>query len=92
MNMMPRLRGNAIEVEGGWGWQFCVTFMGDGDEGLTIESKEVFKTKDVAIADMKRAIKEACDAIQESAQGHATGEYIDMKTNKLRKWDGSSEH
>lgn len=90
--MLPRLQGNAIQAEGGWSWQYFITFMGDGNEGLRVESTQFFTTKEDAIADMKKAMQEACNVIQEKLMGRVTGEYIDMKTNDLRRWDGSDQN
>ncbi len=90
--LLPRFQGNAIEVEGGWGWVMWITILGDNSDPLSLESNNVFATKELAIEDMKIAVKNGCDAIQEKIMGFANGEYIDMKSNETLKWDRSKHN
>lgn len=88
--LMPRFRGNAIEIENGWSWEVWVTIFGNNDDGIMMHANNTFSTKALAIEDMKIAIKLACDDLQKKFMGEANGEYIDMKTNETLKWDTSN--
>jgi len=91
-NFLPRFRGIALEVEGGWSWEACVTFLGDNENILSFKSSNIFSTKEEAIKDMKEAIRIGCDAIQEKFMGEVTGNYIDMKTNETLNWNKSKQN
>jgi len=93
MILMPRFRGSAIQQDDGWSWEMLVTFMGDGDEGNVFGSKKTFKTKKEAIIDLKKAIQDAIKVVKVSIGDAISDEnYIDMNTNKIRRWDKKDEN
>jgi hypothetical protein len=92
MNLLPRFRGKAFEVNGGWTWEVWVTLIGNNEDGFMMYAQNLFSTKELAIDDMKIAIKLGCDTIQEKIMGHSNGEYIDMKSNETLKWDKSKHN
>ena len=84
----PRFRGNALEVNEKWGWELLITFMGDGDEGISLGSNNLFDTKEQAIADLKSAIQHCTKEIAKfMGMEYDHGKYIDMNTNKIRSFD-----
>lgn len=87
MDLLPRFRGNAVELENGWGWECIVTPFGSNEEIISFRANDVFPDKEAAIKDMMKAIKLACDDLQEKFMGESNGTYIDMKTNETLKWD-----
>jgi hypothetical protein len=87
MKLLPRFRGSAFEEKDGWSWEVCMTTLGDNDDPFYFSSNVIFPTKEIAIEDMKVAIKLACDEIQRKVMGKVTGEYIDMKTNETMNWN-----
>jgi hypothetical protein len=91
---IPRFQGKAIKVKGGWTWECFVTTLGSGDEFFGFNSKQIFKTKQEAIDDLKEAIQDAIKqlAVNMPGSGISLNQYIDMKTNKTRLWDKSDEH
>jgi len=90
LDLMPRFRGAAFEIDNAWSWEVIVTVFGDNDGGFMFKAKNTFSSKHLAIEDMKNAIKLACDDLQKNFMGAATGEYIDVKTNETLKWDTSN--
>lgn len=88
---IPRFRGKAIEKKGGWGWEFIVSFLGS-DDGECFATKDVFKTKNEALADMKLVMKSTIQFLSEHIPEINPETYIDMKTNSTRRWDKSDEH
>jgi len=92
--MLPRFQGSAIECEGGWTWELYVSIFGAGDSADKWCTHSVFTTKEAAIDDMKKAIHGAINHIAElnPELGIEPNQYIDLKMNATRKWDGSNEH
>ena len=88
--MMPRFRGRAFETNGFWSWEIFVSILGDNENIFDIQANKVFPTKELALEDLKIAVKKCCDIAQETIMGKSNGEYIDLKTNETLKWDTSS--
>lgn len=84
---IPRFQGNAIEKDGGWSWILWITMLGDNNDPMTVETKDIFPTKELAIDDLMKAVKLGCDVFQKKFMGGSSGEYIDMKSNETLKWN-----
>ena len=90
MSIPIRFQGRSIETEGGWSWELMVSMLGD-DNGECFATKNIFKTKDEAIVDLKAAIQSAIKCLSENMPQINPDNYIDMKTNSIRRWDKKDE-
>ena len=90
---IPRFSGRAIKVGKKWKWEFIVSMLGE-EEGQLFGSTKSFNTKEEAIVSLRAAIQDGIKhlAAQIPDMGISTDNYIDMKTNSTRRWDGGNEH
>jgi hypothetical protein len=91
---IPRYRGIAFEVDNKWKYKFRVTLLGDDDEFHEFVSKDLFKSKEEAIDALNIEIQRAIKVLHEEHPELKINpdNYIDMKTNKTRRWDKKDEH
>jgi len=93
-DFIPRFRGNAIEVEGGFIYEIYVSILGGGDICEAFRSHDTYPDKQTAIDAMK---KEVQFMIQSLAKGNpefgiCTENYIDMNSNEILKWNRSKHN
>ncbi len=90
---IPRFTGRSYEENGKWKWEFCISMLGD-EGGDMYGSRHSYDTKEKAIRALKLAIQDAINLLAKDFPelGINAGQYIDMKTNQTRRWDGRDEH
>ena len=84
--ILPRISGSAVETDGGWKWEAIVSELGS-DYGKGYSTKEVFKTKQEAINDLRNFAKFICDEFIKAVGGENNGKYFDLNSKESRKWD-----
>lgn len=90
---IPRFSGRAFEEGDRWKWEFCISMLGD-DRGDMYGSRHSYATKEDAVKALKLAIQDAISLLAKDfpEMNINAGQYIDMKTNQTRRWDGRDEH
>lgn len=76
---------------GKWFFEMWFTTIGGGD-GDSLGIFGPWETEKEAQAELRRASQLACETVQEKIEGKPSGQYVDMKTNTVRRWDRSDEH
>lgn len=91
--IIPRFRGRAFEIEGGWSWEMLLTAIGH-DQGHHFKCQKVFKTKDEAIKSLKDHVKDSVKLLSEEMPelNISAATYVDMQTDEIRRWDKLDEH
>ncbi len=91
--MMPRFRGTAIEVEGGWSWEVLISPV-NSNEGDIYTTKEIYKNRSDAIKGINEFVKVAMEVLSEQNPelNINPNNYYDMKINETKAWDKSDEH
>jgi hypothetical protein len=90
--MNPRFTGKAYEAEKGWDWELLLKLHADDDEPMLFRSACFYKSRRIALAGMKKAIREVLETIEKSlkAQGYKNvkfeDKYFDLKANEFRTW------
>ena len=90
---IPRIQGRAIEKDGGWSFEFLVSFLGS-NEGYVFWSPSVYSTKEEAVLHLKKACQDVikCFADCYPDLDIDAASYIDVKTNEKRRWDKKDEN
>ena len=91
--MIPRFRGKAIEVEGGWIWEALVSPV-NSNEGDIYTAKNPYKNREDAIKGLNDFVQEAIKIFSEEVPelNINPANYYDMKTSETKAWDKSDEH
>lgn len=93
--MLPRIQGRIGQAEPGQGvdgkffFEIIFSEIMRGPIGDPMGPFGPFDTEKQALTEMRKAVKTCCDTLQLKMEGATNGEYFDMKTNSIRKWDES---
>jgi hypothetical protein len=74
--LVPRFRGNAIQKGSAWAWEAVITI--GSSEGIDIQSKQTFISKDAALVDMKDYSVKMLEEICKTLGGPVPSEFIDL--------------
>lgn len=97
--IMPRIQGRALEITevdpadkdrykvGEWLFEIKTSFIGRPSvQPQMLYSKTSYSTRDIALVELKKAVRELTCVIQEAFDGKSTGRYLDLKTGEDRQW------
>lgn len=88
----PRIRGRVgqatepSEMAGKWFFEMFITDLGGG-EGTSMGQFGPWDDEKSALAELRKACRLACEAIEKEVVGKVSGKFIDMQTNEVRSWD-----
>ena len=89
----PRLQGKVGEAEPGqgfdgkWFFEIWLSFVGSPEPKKSMGIFGPWDTEKLALVEMRKTIRLACDKLEEKACGQASGKFYDMQTSELRDWD-----
>lgn len=95
--MIPRIQGKVgqatapEEMKGKWFFEIWLTSIGGG-EGESMGVFGPWASEAEAKAELQKAAQLAAQAAEKGLTGKISGQYIDMKTNSIRRWDKADEH
>lgn len=84
--MIPRIQGNAIEVDGKWSFEIFFSVLGEERcDHYTFHAR--YDTKAEALDNLKKTTREIVEMLEVKIDGKVSGKYIDIQTNATRNWD-----
>ncbi len=91
--MIPRFRGRAFEVAGGWSFEVHVSLIGE-ETGDLFSCNKTYPTKESAIEGIQEFIKTSIKILSDEFPdlNINPNKYFDMKTDTKRTWDKTDEH
>lgn len=75
------------ELVGKWTFEIHLTYIGGGEDKKVLQCPAYFETEAEAKTAMREAARVACEACEKMMGSEVSGNYLDLKSNAVRKWD-----
>lgn len=95
--MIPRIQGKVgqatepEEMKGKWFFLLKVGALGHG-EPEEFGPIGPWDSEEEAHKQLRHACRLLCEMFEKKIDGKVSGQYLDMKTNTMRRWDRKDEH
>ncbi len=96
--MIPRIQGKVgqatepEEFKGKFFFEIWLTTLGGEDKKRSLGQFGPFETEATAREALIGAVRHVSEECERLIAGEVSGQYIDMKTNSVRRWDRANEH